>query len=269
MLFHQPTNSQGNYSYNCRRYQNIRWDYHFHRNFELICVESGRVKCTVNGKTAVLEAGDFGMCLSNEIHAYESEGESVSWVVVFSGDFIHAFEKQSKNKAGNGFRFRCDDETAAYMKRILFSQENPSVYGLKACFYAACDAYCATVTLTEQAAKSDLLMRAIMEYIQENHRSHITLADVAQQLGYDYYYISKCFNRIFKMSFSDFLNSYRLETAMMLLTETDDSITSIAYESGFQSIRSFNHFFKTRTGQTPAQYRTYQYAAANENKKLN
>lgn len=264
MLFHQPTNSVGNYSYNCYCYHNISWDFHFHRNFELICVESGRVKCSINGKTAVLEAGDYGMCLSNEIHRYESEGDSVSWVVVFSGDFIHAFEKQIKNKVGNGFRFRCSDETAAFLKSVLFLQKEPSVYALKACFYAVCDAYCAAVTLTEHAAKSDLLMRSITEFIQDNHRSNITLSDVAQRLGYDYYYISKCFQRIFNMSFSDFLNSYRLETAMQLLTETDDNITTIAFESGFQSIRSFNHFFKTRTGQTPAQYRSFKHAGRKE-----
>lgn len=259
MLFHQPTNSIGNYSYNCYRYQDICWDYHFHRNFELIYIVSGQVRCTINGKTAILDAGDYGLCLSNEIHAYQSVGQSASWVVVFSGDFIHAFEKQIKNKVGSGFRFQCSNKVTEYLKSVLFGPTEPSIYALKSCFYAVCNAYCSAVTLMEQAGKSDLLMRSIVEFIQANYRSPISLTDVADALGYDYYYISKSFHRIFNMSFSDFLNSYRLEAAITLLTETDEKVTDIAFESGFQSIRSFNHFFKSRTGQTPVQYRSQRH----------
>jgi xylan 1,4-beta-xylosidase len=58
------------------------------------------------------------------------------------------------------------------------------------------------------------------------------------------------------MSFTEFLNSYRLDAALALLTETDKDITEIALESGFQSIRSFNEYFKSRIGTTPVKYRT-------------
>ena len=53
----------------------------------------------------------------------------------------------------------------------------------------------------------------------------------------------------------DFVNIYRLETATQLLEETNESICSIALKSGFQSVRSFNHFFKASTNTTPSQYK--------------
>lgn len=45
------------------------------------------------------------------------------------------------------------------------------------------------------------------------------------------------------MTFSDFVNTYRLETAIKLLEESDENIISIAFKSGFQSMRNFNMFF--------------------------
>lgn len=80
---------------------------------------------------------------------------------------------------------------------------------------------------------------------------------MSERLGYNYYYLSKCFHKIFSMSFTDFLNSYRLDAALSMLTETDKDITDIALESGFQSIRSFNEFFKKNIGTTPAKYRKF------------
>ncbi|MBQ8804206.1 MAG: helix-turn-helix transcriptional regulator [Tyzzerella sp.] len=255
VLFHQPQNCLSNYSYNVCIYKNIKWNYHFHKNFELIYVISGEVECTINGKTDVLRANEFGLCLSNEIHAYHTLGESKAWVGVFSGDFVHAFEKQTKNKTGEHFKFRCRPEIENYLKTTLLTKECPETYILKSCLYAVCAEYCNNVKLKELSTKSDLLMRTITDYIANNFQNKLDLADLAKISGYDYCYISRYFHKIFHMSFNDYLNSYRLEHALMLLTETDKSVTDIAYESGFQSIRSFNHNFKKMTGKSPTQYR--------------
>lgn len=57
------------------------------------------------------------------------------------------------------------------------------------------------------------------------------------------------------MSFTNFLNIYRLETAIRLLEETDKKITDIALESGFQSVRSFNNSFNLKFGISPREYK--------------
>ena len=57
------------------------------------------------------------------------------------------------------------------------------------------------------------------------------------------------------MSFSDLLSLYRLEAAAALLDETDKKITEIAFESGFQSIRSFNNSFRAQFGMSPSEYK--------------
>lgn len=255
MLFHQPYNSLGNYTYEPIIYDDIEFLPHFHKNFELIYVISGKVRCTADEKTAILSAGDYALCLSNEVHSLKSEGHSKCWVGVFSCDFVHAFEKKVSNRCGQDFVFKCRPETHAFLAEHLISEKTPDILLLKACLYAACSEYLRCIELKPKTDKSGLMMRSITDYISENYTSRISLSLMATEMGYNYHYLSKCFKRIFSMSFTDFINFYRLDAALKLLNETDTDITQIAFESGFQSVRSFNDFFKKHIGTTPNKYR--------------
>ena len=255
MMFHQRYNSVGNYSYNRFWYHNVFWRLHFHRNIEVIYVQSGCVCVTVGERQKLLQAGQFAMVLPNEPHGLQSQGDSVCWVGVFSADFIPAFAVWVKGKEGSDFVFTCKKTVEDFLCTELMQKEVPATYLLKSCLYAVCDAYCSQIELHPRKEKSDLLIHAVTEYISLHYREKLTLRDLADQLGYNYHYLSKRIGGIFRQSFSEILNSYRLDAALSLLMETDDEIATIALESGFQSIRSFNDYFKSRTGLTPVQYR--------------
>ena len=47
-IFHQPNNSIGNHSYNVNVYDDVNFDLHFHKNYEVIYVISGKAICSVN-----------------------------------------------------------------------------------------------------------------------------------------------------------------------------------------------------------------------------
>ena len=256
MIFHQPDNSKGNFSYNVATYKDIDWQMHFHKNFEIIYVLSGEVICNVNGTEKTLKKGEFGMILSNEIHAYNSKGESLSWVIVFSDDFVHTFKKHTTDKIGERFDFKCNEVNENFIKENLINNPNPDIYTLKSCLYTLCGEYIRQVNLKEKTSKSEQLMQLILDYISINYKNNITLSHMAKNLGYNYHYLSKSFNRIFDMPFNDFLNSYRLDNALTLLTaDSNKTITDIALESGFQSVRSFNQIFKSRVGISPSEYK--------------
>ena len=70
--------------------------------------------------------------------------------------------------------------------------------------------------------------------------------------------LSQTINLILGYNFSDFINSYRVEDAKLLLKDhTDEQLTimEIMYDVGFNSRSVFNTFFKKKTGLTPSQYR--------------
>ena len=255
-VYHQPSNSVGNHNYNVFFYDNVDYDLHFHKNYEIIYVVSGKAECSVNSKTKILTAGEFAFCLSNEIHSIKSVGDSRVWVGVFSEDFLHEFKKYQNGKTGDDFSFRCSAPLMEYLLQNFIKRELHDVFLIKACLYALCSEYLSQIRLTEPAEKKANLMSEVVEYIEENYKKNITLAVMAESLGYEYCYFSRIFNKLFAMNFTDYINVYRFNAACAMLTETDMSMTDIAYESGFQSIRSFNSIFKKLSGVTPREYRS-------------
>lgn len=202
-----------------------------------------------------MTAGDFGLYLPYDIHSYTPEKECNYWILVFSGDFVHSFSKGIVGKVGEGFVFRPGESIARYVKEQLISNPRPTKYIMKSCLYAICEEYLSAVPLIPKDAKKVEIIVRIADYVSEKHTTHISLKSIATEFGYDYNYMSRQFKKIFNMSFTNFVNSYRLETAIELLETTNASIVDIALNSGFQSVRSFNDFFQKHLNATPSKYR--------------
>lgn len=254
MIFHQPFNSLSANNYNANFYESQGFDFHFHRSFEIFYIIKGSVTCTVNQTEKNLQAGEFGLCLPNEIHALKPNPGSLYWVCVFSADYVRAFSKQIDGKVGSDFRFPCSDSIRTFVQENLMTEELPPLYLLKSCLYALCNEYLNAVTLTEKPAEKAQTMAIIIDYISHHHQGSIKLSDIARLLGYDYHYVSRYFHKVFSMPFNDFVNLYRLETATKLMEETDKNLTEIALESGFQSVRTFNEVFRKHFGTNPSGY---------------
>lgn len=262
MIFHQPLNSLTNHNYNIALYRDTTWEDHFHRNLEVICVLKGSVKCTVNNVDCVLSEGDFGLCLPCDIHRYEPCEDTLYWVIVFSEDFVQMFAKITEGKVGKKFSFNLSEEVKQYVYCRLVKNEDPSLFTLKSCLYAICEEYLKSVKLINKKRSELELFTLISDFIHEHYTGKITLRDVAVKIGYDYNYTSRYFHRTFNMKFNDYVNICRLERATELLDNTKKSITEIAFESGFQSVRSFNDYFRKRMNISPQEYRKNQGAGS-------
>ncbi len=254
MPIHQISNTS-NMSYNVRFFRNYVVENHFHKNFELIIVISGEVECTINKKTETLKPGDLALCLSNEIHMYKPIGEAYYCCIVFSEDLIASFSNEVKGKQGTSLKFNISDAMQAYINETLLHNKNPDTFLLKSGLYAICSAFKQQIVLEKNTDPEHTLMLSISNYINEHYLDDITLRSMASDLKYQYNYLSRCFAKIFNMSFKDFVNTYRIEHAMLLIDESNKSIADIAYDSGFQSVRNFNHVFRNKTGITPIEYR--------------
>jgi AraC-like DNA-binding protein len=100
-----------------------------------------------------------------------------------------------------------------------------------------------------------LRIGAIYNYIMQQYDKQITLEDVAKQA----HMTPQAFCRYFKKhtlhTFVSFLNEVRINEACKKLTDGSyDSIATVAYNCGFNSITNFNRVFKTVTGQSPSEY---------------
>ena len=105
----------------------------------------------------------------------------------------------------------------------------------------------------ELGIKLEGLMRSERLYRDEQVR----LDTLAEKLGVSRNSVSQVINKT-GMNFFEYINSWRIEEAKKLLSETSKqelNIIEIAYEVGFNNKVSFNKFFKKSTGLTPSEFR--------------
>lgn len=105
----------------------------------------------------------------------------------------------------------------------------------------------------------DALMCGISELMESQRlylNSDLKLSDVATALGTNRNYISDCINKQRGCSFTQYVNTYRIEYAKTLLRSQPDMKMSEVYTaSGFASENTFFRTFKALTGMTPAEFK--------------
>lgn len=94
-----------------------------------------------------------------------------------------------------------------------------------------------------------------MHYIAMNYQGPITLDDAALNVGLSTTYLSKKFKKATGMAFAEYINYIRIKQAERMLITTDDSITKIATDCGFNSSNYFKDCFKKTYGESPRSFR--------------
>ncbi|MXC46845.1 helix-turn-helix domain-containing protein [Escherichia coli] len=98
-------------------------------------------------------------------------------------------------------------------------------------------------------------MKLILEWIEENISSGITVEDVVAISGYSRRYIHDIFKESLSMSPGQYIRKRRLSKAAVRLRLTNQSATNIAHQLSFSSQQSFTKEFKKEFGYTPREYR--------------
>jgi AraC-like DNA-binding protein/ligand-binding sensor protein len=104
----------------------------------------------------------------------------------------------------------------------------------------------------------DLIYRSI-SFIRQNYQRDITLQDVSEHVGLTPTYFSKLFGEEMAMSYTDYLNRVRIESAKLLMKE-DLTLAEISQRAGFNDQSYFSKVFRKLEGQSPLKWRTKHYA---------
>ena len=109
--------------------------------------------------------------------------------------------------------------------------------------------------------KKDIVYQSV-KYIAANFRNPISLTSMASDLGYSPYTLSRVFLGRFHKKFNQYLNEIRLEYACALLLYTNQTITDVYMNAGFESQRTFNRVFLEEYHMSPRKYRKNQISTA-------
>lgn len=99
-----------------------------------------------------------------------------------------------------------------------------------------------------------LQLKQALEFIEASYNMPLTLDEIAHSVNMSPKYFCKFFQEMTHRTPIDYLNYYRIERACYQLLTTEQSITDVAYSSGFNDLSYFIKTFKRYKGTTPRRY---------------
>ena len=253
--------STGLYHGGVSRYINL------HKNFEILIVERGEALCFIDGSEYRVKEGEAAFISPLQLHSFKTIGDSSLRRVTFCENIVLTLSNAIKQKKANNPVFTPKKEDLSYFlseinelfgaeeasfKRIVPSARRIKVKGL---LYILESSFLSQAKLVPYTSSKNSVID-IVHFISENYTADITLRDAASSLGYNHQYLSRELNKTLGVSFSTILNQYRMNHAYALLQDTSLPINQIAFESGFKSIRNFNHVCIDMFGKSPREVRS-------------
>ncbi len=98
-------------------------------------------------------------------------------------------------------------------------------------------------------------LNKILEFTFSAFMRSIQLKEVAAVANLSVEAFCKYFKTRTRKTYFSFLNELRIQLACKLLFESDEAVTTIAYQAGFNNLSHFNRTFRDLTGTTPTVYR--------------
>lgn len=239
-----------------RSYRNDFCLFQFHSQVELYFVDEGEMELFVGGRMETLGSGELSVALSYDPHVYRTPDTSRSSVLLIPPYMCEEFIAATKGKRLQT-PFIKDKAVVSRIKGYYEALKDEGIGKVSQLGYiylilgAVLDA--SSLVDADHGVDTDLGSRMLF-YINENYRSPITPATIAQHFGYNQSYISRYFKSCFGINLGKYLTVTRLKSAIFLLGEGKHDITYCALESGFSSMRTFYRAFHAEFGMSPKEY---------------
>jgi AraC-like DNA-binding protein len=101
----------------------------------------------------------------------------------------------------------------------------------------------------------DRRIRRVKTVLDQQYRDPPALEALAEDVGLSASRLAHLFRDETGMSIQSYIVERRLMMAAMLIVQSDEQISQIAYRVGFGDVPNFNHAFKRRFAMSPREYR--------------
>ncbi len=107
----------------------------------------------------------------------------------------------------------------------------------------------------EQGVANSFIVNQAISYMQDNYAQKLTLQTVADSCYVSQWHLSKLLNKYAGKSFSDILNSIRIEQAKLLLAQPQHKVSNVGELVGYSDSAHFARSFKKIAGMSANEYR--------------
>ena len=111
--------------------------------------------------------------------------------------------------------------------------------------------------LTEAQGEQVETVHEIHEFLIKNLDKHITIEELSRRYLLNTTTLKSIFKEVYGTSIATHIKEHRMEKAVALLSETDDSIADIARAVGYESQSKFTAAFRRAYGVSPTEYRKH------------
>ena len=95
----------------------------------------------------------------------------------------------------------------------------------------------------------------LKKHVEQNYAEEISLEEAAQIAATETIYFSTFFREKVGITFTQWLRQFRVEKAIEIIKTRKESIINIAFEVGFQDLRTFERAFKEHTNLTAGEFK--------------
>ena len=249
--------------------------WHFHPEMEMVFISSGSGKRHVGNHISYYKDGDLILLGPNLPHYGFTDrftGRGSEIVVHMKPDFLgpqflktpemEAITKLfERSKGGLTFHGNIKKEVGARLEEFFHMNHVERMITLlkilnkmaKSEDYTLLNASTASLVVEHKdSQRIDIIYKYIRNHFQEET---IPLTTVAALVNMTVPSFCRFFKKNTNKTFTQFVNEFRIVHATKLLHETDDPISSICFDCGFNNFSHFNRYFKKITGKSPSQYR--------------
>ena len=231
---------------------NLNFSAHIHNSFEVIIAISGSMEATVAGKKYIISENECVFVFPNQLHEIKTEIQSEYVVLIFSPQLVMTFTKKIENYVPKSNKLYLD---WIYIDKIKRLDINTTILEAKGLLYSICGNFDKNAAYIELKNDKHKLLFKIFNFVAENYKENCSLYELASEIDYNYSYLSQHFSKFTGISYTEYVNRFRINEACYLLTSTNHTVLDISHECGFDCLRSFNRSFKSIIGTSPSEYR--------------
>ncbi len=240
---------------------------HWHRSIEIFAVKDGGLDFYINEKKYKLQAGDFVIVNSNELHSIHAPNPNETIVLQIP---LNMFADYFTSEQFIWFSHseKTDDKEVFGLLEEMYDLNCEKATGyellMQSCFYQL--EYLLVTKYRKLEVKDELLknnrqlkrLGVITGYLKEHYAEDISLEKLAEIFGYSPAYLSRMFQKYAKINYKDYLQSVRLKHALKDLEETELPIGEIALNHGFPNSKAFSNLMRKKCGYLPNEYRKFR-----------
>ena len=250
---------------------------HWHDQMEIIYIKKGSGTVSVNLEPMKVSAGCIIPVLPGEVHGIEGEeGVRMEYEnIIFSLSMLDSTEENDWCRKhaiaplmnstmtfprpihpGSAFH---EQVSAALDRADQLCDKRPKGYYLlvKSCLFELIYALYnnrSTETLPQNTKHTESL-KTFLSWLKQHYAEPLTVEEAADCAGYSPAHFMRLFKEATGQTFVHFLNDYRLACASYRLAETEDPISQIAEECGFNNFSYFIRLFRQKYSVSPGHYR--------------